>query len=116
MAGSPMEVLNEMVYQQGLDSQALYHTAVADDKKLKTQGALAEWEAYQKGSAIRTQALGNFGSSLLTNQLRYPVGWDKKTTDAVVANVDEAAAPRYSRAEANAVPGSSGLRFGRTTY
>jgi hypothetical protein len=79
---------------------------------------LAEWEAYQKGSSIRTQALGNFGSSLLTSQLRYPVGWGKETTDAVVANVEAAPVRRsnYTSTEANAVPGRTGLRFGRTTY
>ena len=118
MQGSPMEVLNEIVYQQSLDQTAMYHTAQAGYRKLMNQGAMAEWQAYEQGSAIRSQALGNFGSSLLTSQLRYPAGWDKRTTDGVVAGVDSAppAASNYTRAEANAVPGRGGVRFGRTTY
>lgn len=77
--GSPMEMLNDIIYRQGQDRRALYTTAVAERKKLLTQANLDEWQGYQQGSAIRTQALSNFGSTLLSANLNYPTGWGYNT-------------------------------------
>lgn len=114
MTGSAMDVLNDMVYRQKLDNTALYDTAAVDSKRLRTQAVQAEWQAHNQANAVRSQALTNFGSTLLgtADKLYYGNPWTSKTDDKVVASIE--AAPKskanYTRAQANAVPGASGWR------
>lgn len=115
LEGTPMTVLSDFVYRQSLDQTALYNTAVAQDKSLKTKGALVQWQAYNQAGALRSQALGNFGASLISTagRVQYPTPWTKADDTAVVESAKTAprvTRPNYSRAQANAVPGASGWR------
>jgi hypothetical protein len=119
LEGTPMAVLSDMIYRQSLDKTALYNTAVAEDKRLKRQGAQEEWQAHVQSSAARNNALANFGSTLISSSGRvvYETPWTS-TDDAKVKKSASKAAPvkrttstpRYTRAQANAVPGASGWR------
>lgn len=111
MQGTPMLVLNDMVYRQHLDQVALYDTANVEYKRLVNESHMLEWQAYQEGSSVRDQALANFGSSLLSTQSQFGLPWTKKTTDEVVSTATPAPRkPNYTPAEANAVPGGRGWR------
>lgn len=111
LQGTPMEVLNDMVYRQHLDQVALYDTASVEYKRTVNEGHMAEWQAYQRASSVRDQAFSNFGASLLSTQTQFAAPWTKSTTDAVTAAAaPETAGPHYTQAEANAVPGSRGWR------
>lgn len=116
LEGTPILVLNDIIYRQKLDETALYHEASAQDAKLKRQGAQAEWQAYNEASAIRSQALSNFGSSLLgaSGRVMYGDPWTSSDDEKVKAKATKAPTkvtrPNYTRAQANAVPGGSGWR------
>ena len=109
--GTPMEVLNDISYHQTLDLQAMRSEADANWRKAQTSANVTEWQCYQQGSATRTQALSNFGSTLLTSQLSYGKPWKSSDTAKVKkAAAAPASTPRYTRQQANAVPGGRGWR------
>lgn len=115
LSGTPIEVLNDMVYRQERDQMALHNQAVAEHKRRSREAAQAEWQAHMQGNAIRSQALGNFGASLISTVGRYDYGslWSKKSDEAHAATVAPTAptkGKRYTTAQANAVPGARGWR------
>jgi hypothetical protein len=116
LEGTPMEVLNDFIYRQSLDQHALYDTAVAEDKRRKTEAANAIWQAHGQANAMRTQALSNFGATLInsTGRVNYGAPWtpedDAAVTEAATATPRRVTRPNYSRAQANAVPGGAGWR------
>lgn len=117
LEGTPMLVLNDIVAKHRLDQVAAYHTAQADYTHDIRAARLTEWQGYQQADAIRSGALSQFGASLVASKLRYPVPWTDKDTDEVqAAAVEAASAPRYTRAQANAVPGGAGWRPMRSGY
>lgn len=114
MAGSPMEVLADMTYRQQLDQTALYNRADVEQKKLQRQAHLAEWQAYQQASAVRTKSLANLGVTLMDANYRYGSMWSssdrEKVEKAAASSPKRAPAPRYTKQQANAVPGARGWR------
>lgn len=112
MEGTPMEMLADIVYRQELDQVALFNTAAVGQKKLAREAAMAEWRGYQEGSAIRSQALGAFGTALLAPTYRYGTPWTgADTSDAASRASSAPAARRVSpAARGNQVPGARGWR------
>lgn len=111
-----MIVVNDIVAQQQLDQTALYHEASAADARLKREASLAQWQSHNQASSIRSQALANFGSSLLgaAGRVTYGNPWtssdDEKVTQQATSKPARVTKPRYTRAQANAVPGGAGWR------
>lgn len=114
LSGTPMTVLNEIVYMQGLDQQAQYNTAVADRTRRLTEATTAQWQAHMQGNAIRTQALSNFGATLINTagRINYGAGVAQQEEDQMIAAGQSAPASKrkYTTAQANAVPGARGWR------
>lgn len=72
LEGTPMLVLNDILARQELDQTALESQAKVEWTSRLNKGALAEWEAYQQGAAMRSGALTNLTSTLLSQDIRYP--------------------------------------------
>lgn len=113
LQGTPMAVLADIVHRQRMDQVALYHTAQADYIHDVKAARLAEWQGYQEADAVRSKALSNFGASLISSKLSYPVPWQPADTTAVVDAATSSSGPHYTPAQANAVPGASGWRPAR---
>ena len=116
LEGTPMVVLNDFIYRESLDQNALYNTAVAEDKRRRAEAANAIWQAHGQANAVRAQALSNFGATLINSADRVNFGapWTRSDDAAVVEAATSAplrvTRPNYSRAQANAVPGGAGWR------
>lgn len=114
LSGSPMVALLAFKRRQEADERALYNTAVAGDRQIRSKGAMAEWQAINTANSVRSQALGNFGASLLSTagRISYATPWTSADDDKLVAETPTARAtkPRYTRSQANAVPGGRGWR------